>query len=265
MIVSAIPEQAHQCDSDALKKVLTDLSQKDLLPNQMVADTAYGSDENYVRSQRLGVDLIAPVPGQESESKANGDQFRETDFQVEEREVTDAYGVKHTNPFIVTCPAGKEPHRSHYNHHLEKMEILHFPETCGNCPLRSRCPVRYVSGWMIVTIHAKPRRISQRRDHQKTGDFKAKYRKRSGIESTNSLLKRVTGLGRLRVRGKPSVFMAMVLKVVGWNILQASRSTKLMRALIGLFSSLTTSCMLNAMHLRRSQVMQRSSILATSI
>jgi len=265
MIVSAIPEQAHQCDSDALKKVLTDLSQQDLLPNQMVADTAYGSDENYVRSQRYGVDLIAPVPGKESESKANGDQFRETDFQVQQREVTDAYGVKHINPFIVTCPAGKEPHRSHYNHHLEKMEILHFPETCGNCPLRSRCPVRYASGWMIVTIHAKPRRTTQRRDHQKTADFKATYRKRSGIESTNSLLKRVTGLGRLRVRGKPSVFMAMVLKVVGWNILQASRSKKLMKALIGLFSSLTRYCMLCAMHRRGSQVMQRNSILATSI
>ena len=30
-------------------------------------------------------------------------------------------------------------------------------------------------------------------------EFQGKYRPRSGIESTNSLLKRVTGLGRLRV------------------------------------------------------------------
>jgi hypothetical protein len=71
-----------------------------LLPNQMVADTAYGSDENYVRSQRYGVDLVAPVPGQESESNTSGDQFRETDFPVVERQVTDAYGVTHTNPFM---------------------------------------------------------------------------------------------------------------------------------------------------------------------
>ena len=63
----------------------------------------------------------------------------------------------------------------------------------------------------------------------------------------NSLLKRVTGLGRLRVRGKPSVFMAMMLKVEGWNILQASLSRKRMKALIGLFTSLTRRCMLNAM------------------
>lgn len=265
LIVSAIPEQAHQCDSDALKKVLEDLSEQDLLPNQMVADTAYGSDENYVRSQRYGVDLVAPVPGQESESKASGDQFRETDFPVVERQVTDAYGVTHTNPFIVTCPAGKEPHRSHYHHHFEKMEILHFPGTCRECPLRSRCPVRYANGWMIVTIHAKPRRIAERREHQKTADFKAKYRKRSGIESTNSLLKRVTGIGRLRVRGKASVFMAMLLKVVGWNILQASRSKALMRALMGLFSSLTRYCMRCALHRRSSQTLRRRSVLTAPV
>jgi hypothetical protein len=106
---------------------------------------------------------------------------------------------------------------------------------------------------MIVTIHAKPRRIAQRREHQKTADFKAKYRKRSGIESTNSLLKRVTGIGRLRVRGKASVFMAMLLKVVGWNILQASRSKALMRALMGLFSSLTRYCVRCTMHRRGSK------------
>lgn len=265
LIVSAIPEQAHQCDSDALKKVLTDLNENDLLPNQMVADTAYGSDENYVHSNRYGVELIAPVPGQESESKANGDQFRETDFQVEEREVTDMYGVKHINPFIVTCPAGKEPHRSHYDHIAEKMEILHYPETCRSCLLRSRCPVRYANGWMLVTIHAKPLRMSKRRNHQRTDDFKAKYRKRSGIESTNSLLKRVMGLGRLRVRGKPSVFMAMVLKVAGWNILQASRSRKLMQVLIGLFSSLMRFCKPNTMHEKTSQVAKQSFILAAAI
>jgi hypothetical protein len=206
---------------------LKDLAEQELLPSQMLADTSYGSDENYVRSQRYGVELIAPVPGKESEFKANGEQFRETDFPVEEREVIDGYGTQHVNPFIVTCPAGKKPHRSHYNHHLEKMEILHFPETCEECPLRSLCPVRCANGWMVVTIHAKPRRIAERREHQKTEAFQTKYRKSSGIEATNSLLKRVTRLGRLRVRRKPSVFMAMVLKVVGWNILQASRSAKL--------------------------------------
>jgi hypothetical protein len=90
---------------------------------------------------------------------------------------------------------------------------------------------------MVVTIHAKPLRISQRRKTQETDEFKIKYRRRSGIESTNSLLKRVTGLGRLRVRGKASVFQSLLLKVAGWNILRAASSKRLMCSLKGLFAA----------------------------
>ena len=238
LIVSAIPEQAHQSDSEAMKKVLNDLDGNDLLPTEMVADTAYGSDDNFCRCKMYGVELTAPVPGKCSEQKASGEVITETDFPIEEREVIDGYGKSHINPFITSCPAGLTPHRSHYHHSIGKMEILHFPETCNNCSLRAKCPVRYASGWMIVTIHAKPLRISQRRKQQETDEFKIKYRKRSGIESTNSLLKRVTGLGRLRVPGKASVFQSLLLKVAGWNILRAASSKRLMCSLKGLFAAL---------------------------
>ena len=49
---------------------------------------------------------------------------------------------------------------------------------------------------------------------------------RAGIEGTNSGLKRKMGLGRLRVRGKPRVFLSIIFKVAGWNILRASACTK---------------------------------------
>jgi hypothetical protein len=204
----------------------------------MTADTAYGSDANYCRMERNGVRLVAPVPGVESPQKASGEVFKETDFPIEHREVTDGYGRKHIQPFIVTCPAGVVPHRSHYHYATEKMEILNHAETCRDCPLRSRCPVTYACGWMTVTIHAAPLRMSQRRAYQKSEEFKTKYRRRSGIEATNSMLKRVTGLGRLRVRGKASVFMALLLKVTGWNILRAASNRRLMEALKRFFDVL---------------------------
>jgi hypothetical protein len=97
LIVSAIPEQAHQSDSEAMKKVLDDLHQNDLLPKEMVADTAYGSDDNFCRCKMFGVELAAPVPGKCSEQKATGEVFIETDFPFEEREITDGYGKKHIN------------------------------------------------------------------------------------------------------------------------------------------------------------------------
>ena len=49
---------------------------------------------------------------------------------------------------------------------------------------------------------------------------------RARIEATNSAIKRRTGIGKLRVRGRPGVFNTILLKIAGWNILQAPRSTK---------------------------------------
>jgi hypothetical protein len=69
--------------------------------------------------------------------------------------------------------------------------------------------------------------LAARRREQETEVFRERYRRRSGIESTNSGLKRRTGLGRLRVRGRPRVFQAIYLKVAGWNILRASVCAKM--------------------------------------
>ena len=57
--------------------------------------------------------------------------------------------------------------------------------------------------------------------------FKERYAPRSGIESTNSGLKNRLGLGRLRVRGRGSVFRVILHKVAGWNVLRAAASEKL--------------------------------------
>jgi hypothetical protein len=54
---------------------------------------------------------------------------------------------------------------------------------------------------------------------------------RGGIEATNSMLKRVTGLDRLRVRGRPAVFSSILLKVAGWNLLRAASMRQLVRKL----------------------------------
>ena len=57
--------------------------------------------------------------------------------------------------------------------------------------------------------------------HEQTPEYREKYRARSGIESTNSSLKRRLGLKRLRVRGMPAVQLTIDLKLAGWNLLRA--------------------------------------------
>ena len=54
-------------------------------------------------------------------------------------------------------------------------------------------------------------------------DFRTRYAIRAGIESTNSEMKRVQGLGKLRVRGGPRVRLAAYFKALACNVKRALR------------------------------------------
>ena len=73
----------------------------------------------------------------------------------------------------------------------------------------------------------KQQRLTARREKEKTKEWRDEYKIRSGIEGTNSAIKRKTGLDRLRVRGRESVFNVILLKTAGWNILRAASSKKM--------------------------------------
>ena len=222
LIVSAIPETACQTDSAALAVVIEDLKASGFEPSELLADTAYGGDENHSRCLAEGIDLITPTPGKCPTRQVDSEQLTVADFTVEPGVKIGPWGREIPDPKCVACPAGLPPVRSFYNHGSEQIEILQLPAVCNACPLRDRCPTRNASGWKIVTISLKKVRLINRRRRECTEEFQGKYRKRSGIESTNSLLKRVTGLGRLRVRGRASVFMSIYLKVAGWNVLRTA-------------------------------------------
>ena len=103
-----------------------------------------------------------------------------------------------------------------------------MPESaCGQCDYFEECPVQKGRDGYQVDHTAPQRRTAGRRREEATDVFRQRYRVRSGIEGTNSGLKRRTGLGQLRVRGRPAVFRSILLKVTGWNILRASACAKM--------------------------------------
>jgi hypothetical protein len=63
LITCAIPERAHEQDSDAVENVIEDLEEKDLLPDELIADTHYGSDDNVQHCADKMINLISPVSG----------------------------------------------------------------------------------------------------------------------------------------------------------------------------------------------------------
>jgi len=148
LITCAIPERAHEQDGDALSKVIEHLEEKQMLPNELIADTHYGSDENVQQCREIKVELTSPVAG----PKPKEDPAQPTE---------------------------------------------------------------------------KQQRLQARRTEQETDEWKSRYRIRSGIEGTNSGIKRKTGLGKLRVRGVASVDHAILMRIAGWNILRAACSKKM--------------------------------------
>ena len=105
-------------------------------------------------------------------------------------------------------------------------------ENCEGCPFFNACPIhKSWSGHYAVSFTAKDQRLAARRHEIETDVFGERYARRAGIESTNSGLKNRLGLGRLRVRGRGSVFRVILHKLTGWNVLRAAASKK-MRAWI---------------------------------
>jgi hypothetical protein len=63
LVLACLPQSAAQSDSGAVEPMLEELAKRHLTPEEMAADTAYGSDENHQRAQAQGIDMISPCPG----------------------------------------------------------------------------------------------------------------------------------------------------------------------------------------------------------
>jgi hypothetical protein len=223
LIVSVLPQTAASPDAGALEKVLEDLEKKDLLPDTMLADTAYGGDENVQMAAGKGVEMVSPVAGLEpaEASSDNGlSPLTIDDFAVDER-----------TGKVTACPSGRVPLETIHDAKAGTTTIEMHATDCVSCPFQMACPIQRKPGGHYRLMYTdKQRRLEERRQEEKTDVFKQRYAKRSGVESTNSGSKRRVGLGQLRVRGRKAVFHALYLKVAGWNLLRAVASGRLAAA-----------------------------------
>ena len=215
IIVCAMPQTAVESDTAATSEVLDNLQETGFLPKELSADTYYCSDENIQDAAARGVELVGPVQCsgiiEKDVDRLNVDDFN-TDEQTEE---------------VIRCPAGHKPVSSIYDKQTGKTKTIMPTSTCSQCEFRNECPVEKCRDGYCLRHTAKQRRLAGRRREENTDVFRDRYRIRGGIEGTNSGLKRKTGLGRLRVRGRPRVYHSILLKIAGWNILRASVCAKM--------------------------------------
>ncbi len=216
LLTAALPQTAVASDTAALPEVLDELEGDQLLPESLLADALYGSDDNVQGAAGRGVELVTPT--KEGARQLEGDPAAATQDKLS----LDDFAIDEATEAVVWCPAGHTPERSVFDERRGKTTTTMPVAACSQCPSFDRCPVRQVRGTYRLEHTAKQRRLAARRGEEQTDAFRDRYRRRGGIEGTNSGVKRRTGLGRLRVRGQARVFAETLLRLAGWNILRAA-------------------------------------------
>ena len=228
LITGALVQTACAHDANALQPVLERLQEQGLLPESMMADTSYGSDANVQFAAELGVELVSPVSGPSGEEKgAASVATAEVPASIEPLSIDD-FAVDERTGTVEACPSGKVPLTVLHDAETPTTTIEMKADDCSGCPYFDACPMKLKGTKYEMSDTDKQRRLDERRREQETKPFRERDAKRSGIESTNSGLKRRMGLGELRVRGMKGVAHALYLRIAGWNMLRASQSAGLM-------------------------------------
>jgi hypothetical protein len=210
LITGVLPQTAAEQDANAMQPMLEKLQEQQRLPEELLADTAFGGDDNVQAAAGLGVEVVSPVAGVVPATESEPAQLTVDDFAHDER--TGKVGA---------CPTGRVPLQTVYDPASDTTTVDMPLEDCQSCPHRRQCPIERGPKTYRISFTGKQRRLASRRCEQATTVFQERYARRSGLESTNSGLKRRLGLGRLRVRGRKAVRHALYLKAAGWNLLRA--------------------------------------------
>jgi len=195
-------EPAHESDANALLPAIESSKERGLAPEELLADTLYGGEENCQEAKKLGVEVISPAKG------------------VKEKDITLSYFKVNEKGDIVSCPQGHTPVKTKAK--KTRHTVAFDSQKCCTCPFQETCPVKQGTKNYYLRYTNKAMRLAQRRAYEKTDDFKDRYRWRSGVEATMSEYDRKTGVKHLRVRGLKAVRFCATLKAVAVNIFRAT-------------------------------------------
>ena len=193
------------------KGALSRLDKSGKRPDKLYADAGYPTAEGIYEAHKNGTELVAPI----ADSREEG-RYSRTDYLIDER------GICHF------CPAGIRPIKT-----IGRLDDEGYPfptkavfdgEKCRTCRRRKKCIAArtprsiygYGNRYLNITGSAVLR--DQYIERQKHEEWWDDYKIRAGIEASITELKRAHGLGKLRVRGRARVNLAVSMKVTACNI-----------------------------------------------
>ncbi len=197
-------EPANESDSNALLPAIIDAEEKDMSPDELLADSLYGSDDNVQQAeQKHNVKVVAPVMGARSKGLSLDDFLLGNDDK------------------IVCCPQGNSP--ISVERPKDRFIAKFHCTDCQECHELKNCPVSEGKKAFTYYYDDKAVRLSTRRLKEDGTGFKDTYRYRAGVEATMSENDKRTRVKNLRVCGLKPVSFVAILKAIGINIFRVAR------------------------------------------
>jgi hypothetical protein len=200
-------ESADRHDSNALMPAIDEMEERGVKPEEMLADAAYGGDDNVRAAEDKGVSVVSPVIGRKSDKDFTGFEFNEKTSEV------------------TKCPNGKAPTSVKINK-KGTITARWAKSDCEDCPLKEHCKTKNGARGRRLNYSEKDIRLWQRRRNEAGKDFRDKYRYRAGIEATNARFIHMTGARRVRYRGIENVEFAETMKALGINMFRVQKYTQ---------------------------------------
>lgn len=189
-------------DKNAVTPAIEDTEQRGIKPQELLADSHYGSTECISKGRDHDVEIISPA--QTPKGKLQG-KFTLEDFEIDE------------DGRITNCPAGQQPAETSVAG--IRLQVVFATETCQRCPHKDRCPASSVGRGSSRYQYTHDRVVLRRRRLKERGEeFRDRYRWRAGVEATMSRFKHQMGMAGLRVRGMASITYVATLRALGLNI-----------------------------------------------
>lgn len=174
-------------------------------PDWLAADTAYGSAPNlHFLVDQKGIEPHVPVV---DKSKREDGTFSREDF------------IYYDDQDLYVCPNGKVLPRSSRKRRPRGDDMISYfsrVADCRDCPLKSRCCPNSPSRRITRHIHEAARDVA--RAVAKTTAYEETRRDRKKVEMLFAHLKRILGLGRLRLRGPSGAQDEFTLAAIAQNL-----------------------------------------------
>jgi hypothetical protein len=204
LITHVAVQAACESDAQALIPAIADVQVRQVGPKTVLADTLYSSDANHQVAAIAGVNLIAPT------HKGRASKMSLSEFTFDQ------------NGCMIGCPAGFKPESCRQNANGKLVAVFNRSQ-CKSCRQYSICPSKLGVKSAYVRYNSKQQRLAGRRAQEQTDEFVETYRWRAGVEATMSEFDKLTGVKKLRVRGRKAVRYFAIMKAAGLNLLRAAR------------------------------------------